>query len=112
MQNDWEDFYCKEVLSGSTPVEIVLETKHSLAFYHTRPYYEVHIAVIPKKHILLITIKEEDLEVMKDLCGVIKEAAAEMNEKYGACTVSTNIGEYQSNKHMHWHVHFGKRIRD
>ncbi|WP_423406693.1 HIT family protein [Heyndrickxia sp. MSNUG] len=113
MDNLWEDFYCEEVLSGKTKVDIVIETEHSLAFYHTRPYYEVHIVVIPKKHILsFITVTEDENVILQDLIHVIRQLASQLNEKHGACTMSTNIGDYQSNKHMHWHIHFGKRIRD
>jgi histidine triad (HIT) family protein len=113
MEKAWEDFYCDEVLSGKTKVEIVMETEHSLAFYHTRPYYDVHIIVIPKKHILsLITMTDDDAEIIQDVLFVIKKLASQLNEKYGACKISTNIGDYQSNKHMHWHIHFGNRLRD
>lgn len=45
------DFYCDEVLSGHTNVSKVTETENVLAFHHTRPYYPVHIVVIPKHHI-------------------------------------------------------------
>jgi histidine triad (HIT) family protein len=48
MDNTTNDFYCDEVLSGLTPVEKVAETESVLAFRHTRPYYPVHIVVIPK----------------------------------------------------------------
>ncbi|MBM7692207.1 histidine triad (HIT) family protein [Peribacillus deserti] len=113
MWNQYEDFYCDEVLSGNTPVKKVLETDNVLAFYHTRPFYEEHIVVIPKKHILsIITVQQEEKKVMEEIFGAIQEVAAKMNTKFGACTVSTNIGEYQSNKHMHWHIHYGNRIRD
>ena len=43
MNKEYQDFYCDEVLSGKTKVEKVVETEHSLAFYHTRPFYDVHI---------------------------------------------------------------------
>lgn len=113
MDKVWEDFYCDEVLSGKTKVDILIETNHSLAFYHTRPYYEVHIVVIPKKHILsFITVTEDENEILQDVFHVIRQLASQLNENYGACTVSTNIGDYQSNKHMHWHIHFGKKVRD
>lgn len=112
LSNDYEDFYCNEVLSGSTKVEIVAETEHALAFYHTRPFYEEHIVVIPKKHIpSLIELDEDAQYIMNEVLSVIQIVAKRMNDEYGACTVSTNIGDYQSNKHMHWHVHFGNRIR-
>ncbi|KKI90139.1 HIT family hydrolase [Bacillus sp. SA1-12] len=110
--NKGEDFYCDEVLSGNTPVEKVIETEKVLAFYHTRPFYDVHIVVIPKKHIpSFIEIHHEE-DIMNELLTVIQKAAKHINDKYGACTVSTNIGAYQSNKHMHWHVHYGNRIRE
>jgi histidine triad (HIT) family protein len=109
----WEDFYCDEVLSGKTEVEKVLETVHSLAFYHTRPYYEVHLIVIPKKHILsFLTVTNEEAEILDDVLQVIRQVASKLENEHGACTISTNIGTYQSNKHMHWHVHYGNRIRD
>ncbi|WP_449622415.1 HIT family protein [Robertmurraya sp. Marseille-Q9965] len=112
MANGVQDFYCDEVLSGNTKVEKVLETEHALAFYHTRPFYDVHVVVIPKQHIpSLLDIDSDNQHVMIDVFSVIQQVANQMNEKYGACTVSTNIGEYQSNKHMHWHIHFGERIR-
>jgi histidine triad (HIT) family protein len=112
-EQKWQDFYCDEVLTGKTQVEKVLETVHSLAFYHTRPYYEVHIIVIPKKHILsFLTLTNEDEEKFDDVLQVISQVAAKLENDHGACTISTNIGNYQSNKHMHWHVHYGARIRD
>ncbi len=43
-----EDFYCEEVLSGKTIVKKVLETDNVLAYYHTNPFYPVHIVAIPK----------------------------------------------------------------
>jgi histidine triad (HIT) family protein len=112
-EQKWQDFYCDEVLTGKTQVEKVLETVHSLAFYHTRPYYEVHIIVIPKKHILsFLTVTNEETAILDDVLQVISQVAAKLENEHGACTISTNIGNYQSNKHMHWHVHYGARIRD
>ncbi len=72
-----EDFYCDEVLSGKTQVNKVLETENVLAYYHTRPFYPVHIVVIPKKHISsLITLEESDNEILVELLDVIKRVAA------------------------------------
>ncbi|WP_223292252.1 HIT domain-containing protein [Salipaludibacillus neizhouensis] len=45
------DIYCDEILNGLLPVKKVIETERVLAFYHTRPKFEAHIVVIPKKHI-------------------------------------------------------------
>lgn len=100
-----EDFYCDEVLSGKTEVNKVLETENVLAYYHTRPYWPVHIVAIPKKHIpSLIALEESDNELLIELLGVIKKVATMVTEEHGACRVITNLGEYQDSKHLHWHI--------
>ena len=50
-----EDFYCEEALSGRTPIEVVVESDHVLAFRHTKPEWTEHIVVIPKRHIGSLT---------------------------------------------------------
>lgn len=105
-----EDFYCDEVLSGNTPVEVVVETETVLAFRHTRPFWPVHVVVIPKKHISsLLTI--EDNTLLIELLDVVKQVAADVVDKYSAARVLTNLGEYQDSKHLHFHVISGEQIR-
>ena len=100
-----DDFYCDEVLSGKTPVERVQETERVLAFRHTRPYYPVHIVVIPKLHIPSLTdYAPGDDGLMLELIGVVREVARTVLEEHGAARVITNLGEYQESKHLHWHV--------
>jgi histidine triad (HIT) family protein len=107
-----EDFYCDEVLSGKTRVNKVLETENVLAYYHTKPYYPVHIVAIPKKHILsLITLEESDDKLLLELLGVIKQVATMVTEENGACRVITNLGDYQDSKHLHWHIVSGKPLK-
>lgn len=106
-----EDFYCTEVISGKTNVEKVFETENVLAYYHTRPAYEVHIVVIPKRHIpSLIAITEDDNDLLLELLSIVKQVAAKVVSEHGACRVISNIGDYQDSKHLHWHVVYGKRI--
>ncbi|MET3293183.1 UNVERIFIED_CONTAM: histidine triad (HIT) family protein [Brevibacillus sp. OAP136] len=108
-----EDFYCDEVLSGKTPVQKVMETDRVLAYYHTRPFYEEHIVVIPKRHIRsLLTLEESDSGLLLEMLDVVKQVAAQVVEEKGACRIMTNLGDYQDSKHLHWHVIFGKRIRE
>ncbi|GEL78523.1 HIT family protein [Tenuibacillus multivorans] len=107
-----EDFYCDEVLSGKTKVDKVMETDNVLAYYHTRPFYPVHIVAIPKKHISsLITLKENENNLLIELFEVIKEVAAMVKDEYGACRVLTNLGDYQDSKHLHWHVIYGEPLK-
>jgi len=103
-----EDFYCDEVLSGHTAVKVVRETDNVLAYYHTRPFWPVHIVVIPKRHISsLLTLEETDNALLIELLGVVREVAKEVLAEHGACRVLTNLGNYQDSKHLHWHVSFG-----
>jgi histidine triad (HIT) family protein len=105
------DFYCDEVLSGRTAVTRVLETESVLAYHHTRPFWPVHIVVIPKRHIdSLLTLDPGD-PVLAELISMIQEVAAAVVGEHGACRVLTNLGEYQESKHLHWHVCAGEPLR-
>ena len=107
-----EDFYCDEVLSGRTSVKKVRETDNVLAYHHTRPFWPVHIVVIPKQHISsLLTLEERDAPLLLELIAVIREVAQEVVTEHGACRVLTNLGEYQDSKHLHWHVSTGEPLR-
>ncbi|GMA60399.1 HIT domain-containing protein [Alicyclobacillus fastidiosus] len=107
-----EDFYCDEVLSGKTSVEKVFETQNVLAYHHTRPFYPVHIVVIPKRHIpSLITLEDADTDILLELLNVVKRVAIQVTNEHGACRVLTNLGKYQDSKHLHWHVAFGEPFR-
>lgn len=104
-----EDFYCDEVLSGKTPVDKVLETDNVLAYYHTRPFWETHIVVIPKIHVAsLVTIDDDSLLI--ELLDVVKRVAARVLEDKGAARVLTNLGQYQDSKHLHFHVNSGNEV--
>ena len=97
-----EDFYCDEVFSGKTPVEKVLETENVLAYHHTRPFWPVHIVVVPKQHIDSLLTVENDLLI--ELMDVAKRVAATVLGERGAVRVLTNLGKYQDSKHLHFHV--------
>ena len=100
-----EDFYCDEVLSGRTKVKVVRETGNVLAYHHTRPFWPVHIVVIPKRHISsLVTLEEGDNPLLLEMLGVVREVAKQVLDEHGACRVLTNLGKYQDSKHLHWHV--------
>ena len=106
------DFYCDEVLSGKTEVDKVLETDSVLAYHHTRPFWETHIVVIPKRHISsLLTLGPADNDILIELFDVIKRVAGDVTAQKGAARVLTNLGEYQDSKHLHFHVYSGDKIR-
>jgi histidine triad (HIT) family protein len=106
------DFYCDEVLSGRTAVNVVTETEKVLAYHHTRPSYPVHIVVIPKTHVdSLLTVDVEHGSLMVELMTVVQAVARDVVADQGACRVVTNLGAYQESKHLHWHVIAGPADR-
>jgi histidine triad (HIT) family protein len=106
------DFYCDEVLNGKTEVKKVYETDNTLAYYHTKPYYRVHIVAIPKKHIPSLTeMEEKDHNVFYELMGTVRKVARDVEKEYGACRVITNVGQYQDSKHLHFHIASGENIK-
>ncbi len=107
-----EDFYCEQVLSGKIEVVKICESDNVLAYYHTKPFWETHIVVIPKKHISsLLTLEKEDEMLFLELFSVIKEVADQIVKEKGAARVLTNLGKYQESKHLHFHINSGNQIR-
>lgn len=104
-----DDFYCDEVFSGKTPVDKVLETENVLAYHHTRPFWPVHIVVVPKQHVS--SVLEVDNQLLLELFGVIKEVAANVYAETGAARVLTNLGDYQDSKHLHFHINSGEQLQ-
>ncbi len=81
-----------------------------LAFHHTRPFWNVHVVVVPKRHISsLTTIEPTDEADVRALLRVVREVALAVEQSRGAAAVLTNLGAYQDSKHLHIHVHSGPR---
>lgn len=104
-----DDFYCDEVLSGKTAVEVVLETETVLAYHHTRPFWPVHIVVIPKQHVPSLTNLGDAPEgLLGELMEAVRQVARAVETEHGAARVLTNLGQYQDSKHLHFHVNTGE----
>ena len=107
-----DDFYCDNVLTGKIEVDKVHESDNVLAYHHTRPFWETHIVVIPKRHISsLLTLESSDDTLFLELFEVIRKVADSVVEEKGAARVLTNLGEYQDSKHLHFHVYAGQANR-
>lgn len=106
-----DDFFCNEIFSGKTKVDVVAETNEVLAFHYTRPVWPVHILVVPKRHIPSLTnLGEYSIDIVHQVLEVVREIADDITKKHGACRVLTNLGQYQDAKHLHFHVFFGGHL--
>lgn len=106
------DFYCDVALRDPSALRVVHEDDHVLAFHHTRPFWQVHIVVIPKRHIpSLIELGAATQTDLRALFAAVQQVARAVEAEHGAAAVLTNLGRYQDSKHLHVHVHSGGERR-
>jgi histidine triad (HIT) family protein len=106
------DFYCDKILTGLLPVAICFENERVFAFHHSNPLWENHIVLLPKKHIeSLLALEEADNDLLLELMRTAKAIAGDLMARFGAARVYTNLGDYQSSKHLHWHIGSGRQLR-
>jgi len=109
---DGNDFYCDVALPNIGALDVVHDDEDVLAFHHTRPFWPVHIVVVPKKHVpsLTNTVGADDALIRK-LLSVVQDVASSVETRYGSARVLTNLGTYQDSKHLHVHVSTGDELR-
>ncbi|MBL7053563.1 MAG: HIT domain-containing protein [Candidatus Portnoybacteria bacterium] len=111
MNEEKYDFYCEEALSGKTKINKIFESDDVLAFYHTKPFWEKHIVIIPKKHIKdLISVSDKDMPIILEILKVARDLAKDLNLNNGV-KLLTNLGKFQDTPHIHFHLIEGKKIR-
>ncbi len=109
MSYSGNDFYCDVALKGEIPLKKEYESANVLAYHHTRPFWPVHIVVVPKKHISsFTTLSAEDTPILMEMIEVLKTLAAKVEKEQGAARILTNLGEYQDSKHLHIHISSGE----
>jgi histidine triad (HIT) family protein len=105
-----DDFYCDVAIPRTVPLDVVHDDELVLAYHHTRPYWDVHLVVVPKRHIgSLTTVRPSDEADVRALLRVVQDIARAVEKEHGAAAVLTNLGAYQDSKHLHIHVHSGPR---
>lgn len=106
-----ECIFCK-IVKGEIPSKKAYEDDRVLAFYDINPVAPVHILVIPKEHIeSLAQVKNEQLELIGYLHGVISRIAKDLNLDQGYRVVN-NCGKDggQEVDHLHFHLLGGKKM--
>jgi histidine triad (HIT) family protein len=108
-----DDFYCEVALPNVQELAVEYEDDHILAFHHTRPYWQTHIVVMPKRHVASLTsVGPADADLVRRLLVVVQELARRVEHDEGAASVVTNLGRYQDSKHLHVHIHSGATRND
>lgn len=112
MEYKGNDFYCDVALKDTESLKKEYESDNVLAYHHTRPYWPVHIVVVPKKHISSFTNRNaEDDPIVDEILRVVRMIAKKVEEERGEARILTNLGKYQDSKHLHFHVSSGDAVR-
>ena len=101
------------ILRGEIPADLVYEDDLAVAFRDIAPQAEVHVLVIPRRHIRsLAHVGSEDQALLGHLLDVCAKVAAREGVAESGYRVVTNIGEDggQSVDHLHFHVLGGRRL--
>jgi histidine triad (HIT) family protein len=97
--------------SERNDLKIIYESDAVLALYSTMPYAEVHIVIIPKKHVSTIfDLTEEDNALKLELFSAVRLASKEIIRQKGACKAEMYLGDFQQVKHCHCHVIYDPMI--
>ena len=99
------DWYCEEVLSGKLDVDIIWENDKVLAFHHPQPTSEIHVVVVPKKHITSILDDEAaDGDLLTSIVQAIQIVAKSTKLDKNGFYVRLNAAAPGVTPHMHWHI--------
>lgn len=109
MDYQGNDFYCDVAIPGKAELKKEYESENVLAYHHTKPFWPVHIVVLPKKHISsFTTLTEDETPILLEMIQVIKAVSQKVHEQHGAARILTNLGDYQDSLHLHFHISSGK----
>jgi histidine triad (HIT) family protein len=100
------DWYCEDVLSGKVEVKKVWEDDLVLAFHHPKPQSEIHVVVIPKKHIgSLLDPEATDGFLLSSMVFAIQEVAHNLGLDEQGFYIRSNAASEGVTPHMHWHIY-------
>ena len=100
--------------SGEEEIKVVYESEHTLAFWATQPFAEVHILILSKKHIpSIFELSEHEDERIKDIWKAIKVASDEVFALKGGCKLEMYTGTFPTFTalgHFHCHVIYDSSV--
>lgn len=95
-----------QLINKQIPTKIVYEDNEIFVFNDINPKAEVHLLVIPKKHIeSLLQIKEEDQLLLGKMMIIANKIACDLGLQNGYKTqINTGIKGGQEVMHLHIHI--------
>lgn len=99
------DWYCEDVLSGKLAVRRVFEDDYVLAFHHPYAEADVHVVVIPKRHVSsLLSADAAEPHLLVAILRAVQAVARDLRLDERGFKLSANAAAPGVTPHMHWHV--------
>jgi histidine triad (HIT) family protein len=98
--------FCK-IINREIPSEIVFEKDKIIVFKDINPKAEIHLLIVPKKHINSVNeIEEIDKELMGEMLYAAKQVAHQLNivEQGYKLVINVGRGAGQLIDHVHLHL--------
>ncbi len=96
--------FCK-IVGKQLPAKILFESDSVVVFPDINPSADVHILIVPKKHIGGIQdIKAEHGALLMEIYQVVNKLVEEFNLKNDLYRVVMNGGKAQHVPHLHFHL--------
>src|SRR5258708_6099844 len=95
--------FCK-IINKEISSNIIHETDSLVAFPDINPSADVHILIVPKKHIRGVEeLTSKDEKLLTQIYQVANQLVSEYNLKDNAYRVVVNGGKAQHVPHLHFH---------
>ncbi|MFC3687883.1 HIT domain-containing protein [Aquipuribacter hungaricus] len=95
--------FCR-IVSGELPVELLYADEHVVAFADVAPKAEVHILVVPRRHVVDVVELADDPAALAALVRAGAALAAERADGAFRLVFNTGAAAGQSVFHAHGHV--------
>ena len=99
-----ECIFCR-IIKKEIPKEFIYESDNLVVFPDINPSADIHILIVPKKHISGIQdIKANDGLILVEVYEVVNKLVADNNLESSLYRVVTNGGKAQHIPHLHFHL--------
>jgi histidine triad (HIT) family protein len=110
MHSDPNCIFCK-IVAGTIPSRKAFEDDELLAFHDIQPWAPVHVLIIPKTHIAMLSdVGPEHDALLGRMLGLAPRLMRELGVTNGFRTlINTGVDGRQEVPHLHMHVMGGPR---
>ncbi len=96
--------FCK-IIKGEIPKEFTLTTDSLVAFPDINPSAEIHLLIVPKKHLTgMSDLTKEHGQLLTEIFEVANKLVSEYNLADKLYRIVVNGGKAQHITHLHFHL--------